>query len=122
MNEEGRNIIGPATKFARDYVKKVQRPLTEADLAHAFSAGKDFGRSTEWQRVDETTPSPKYNGEQIAVLFEISRDTYDIKVVKVEDFAECIGSRNTDAIPLYWAYLRTIFTHRIKFPKPKKKL
>jgi len=122
MDEESRYKIGPATKYAQDFVKRVKRPLTEDDLAHAFSAGKDFGRSTEWQRVDEVTPSPKYNGEQIAVLFEMSRNIYDIKVVKVEDFAQCIGSRNTDAIPLYWGYLRTIFTHRIKFPKPKKKL
>ena len=106
--------------FAQEYVKKVNRPLTEADLANAFNEGKDFGRSTEWQKVDEATPSPKYNGEQIAVLFELSRDTYDMKVVRVEDFADCIGNRNNSGIPLFWAYLRTIFTKRIRFPKPPK--
>ena len=26
--------MGPATKYAQDYVKKVKRPLTEADLVH----------------------------------------------------------------------------------------
>lgn len=77
MDEESRYKIGPATKYAQDFVKRVKRPLTVDDLAHAFSAGKDFGRSTEWQRVDEVTPSPKYNGEQIAVLFEMSRNIYD---------------------------------------------
>ena len=34
MNDEGRNIMGPATKYAQEYVKKVKRPLTEADLVH----------------------------------------------------------------------------------------
>lgn len=120
MTSDEKKVMGPATKFAQEYVKKVKRPLTETDLAHAFSEGKDFGRSTAWQRVDDSTPVPKTPGEQIAVLFEVARDTYDIKVVKAEDFADCIGSRQNVGIPLFWAYLRTLFTHRIKFPRPPK--
>ena len=37
MDEESRYIIGPATKYAQDFVKRVKRPLTVADLAHAHT-------------------------------------------------------------------------------------
>lgn len=120
MENAENKTMAPAVKYAKEYMKTAKLPLTEVDLAHSFTQGKNFGRSAAWQRVDEATPSPKSPQEQIAILFEVSRHTYDIKVVKAQDFADCIGSRKNTHIPLFWAYLRTLLTNRIKFPRIPK--
>jgi hypothetical protein len=109
-----------AIKFAQKYMKTASQPLTEADLIQAFHEGKNFGLSRAWHRIDESSPSHDYANEQIAVMFEVARDTYDMKVVKIEDYDAFIGSRTDNTIPLFWAYLRTLFKERLKLPSKRK--
>ena len=118
MSDE--KVIGAANKFAQEYVKTAQLPLTAADLAQAFFAGKNYGMSRPWHRIEESSPSHKYVGEQIALMFQVARDTYDIKVVTAEDYDVCIGRRDSAAVPMFWAYLRTLFHNRVKFPRRRK--
>ena len=101
-----------AIKFAQKYMEKAELPLTAADLTHAFFAGKDFGLSRAWNKVEDSSPSHESANEQIAVVFEVARDTYDIRVVKIEDY--------DTFIPLYWAYLRTLFKNKLKLPPRQK--
>ena len=105
-----------AIKFAQKYMEKAELPLTAADLTHAFFAGKDFGLSRAWNKVEDSSPSHESANEQIAVVFEVARDTYDIRVVKIEDYDTFIGTRTNTFIPLYWAYLRMLFKNKLKLP------
>ena len=109
-----------AVKFAQKYMAKAQLPLTAADLTYAFFEGKDFGLSRAWNKVEDTSPSHDSANEQIAVMFEVARDTYDIKVVKIEDYDTFIGTRTNTFIPLYWAYLRTMFKGKLKLPRRQR--
>ncbi len=109
-----------AIKFAQKYMEKAELPLTAADLTHAFFAGKDFGLSRAWNKVEDSSPSHESANEQIAVVFEVARDTYDIRVVKIEDYDTFIGTRTNTFIPLYWAYLRTLFKGKLKLPPRQK--
>ena len=72
-----------AIKFAQKYMEKAELPLTAADLTHAFFAGKDFGLSRAWNKVEDSSPSHESANEQIAVVFEVARDTYDIRRIQV---------------------------------------
>ena len=56
-----------AIKFAQKYMEKAELPLTAADLTHAFFAGKDFGLSRAWNKVEDSSPSHESANEQIAV-------------------------------------------------------
>ena len=106
-----------AVVWARKYVGGLKRPLTEDDITIAYREGMVYGQSSAWQRVDEFAPSTNCAPEeQIAVLFEVARHTYDIKVVRYSEFTECIGIRRDDRIPLYWAYLRKLLIKRVQIP------
>jgi hypothetical protein len=109
-----------AIKFVQKYMAKAELPLTEADLTHAFFEGKNFGLSRAWHRIEESSPSHEYANEQIVVMFEIARDTYDMKVIRIEDYDTFIGSRTDNTIPLFWAYLRTLFKERLKLPSRQR--
>ncbi len=114
---EGQRKNSAAVIYAHNYVKDLNRPLTEDDINIAYRQGMVYGSSSAWQKVDEFTPSTKCPPEeQIAVLFEVARHTYDIEVVRYPEYAECVGVRRDDRIPLYWSYLRKLFVHRIKIP------
>ena len=119
MSEEKKRNT-PASMFAKKYVESANHPLTEEDIAHAYWEGLFEGRTAAWKKVSEISPSIKKNpGDQVAILFEVGRYRYDIKVVDVEEYESFVGSRNTPGIPLYWAYIRVAFFRRLRIPKPK---
>ena len=109
----------PAAKFAHEYVEKAKGPLTEEDIAHAFNSGARYGRSSAWHRIEESTPEC-HQDEQIAILMETGRHTYEITIVTGKDYSAFIGNRNNYGIPIYWAYLRAMLVNRVKLPKLKK--
>lgn len=111
--------ISPAAKFAHEYVEKAQRPLTEEDLAHAFNSGARYGRSSAWHRIEDSTPEC-HQDEQIVILLETGRHTYDITIVSGKDYLTFISNRNNCGISIYWAYLRALMVNRVKLPKLKK--
>ena len=88
-----------AIKFAQKYMEKAELPLTAADLTHAFFAGKDFGLSRAWNKVEDSSPSHESANEQIAVVFEVARDTYDIRVIKIEDYDTSSALARTPSSP-----------------------
>ena len=96
-----------AIKFVQKYMAKAELPLTEADLTHAFFEGKNFGLSRAWHRIEESSPSHEYANEQM-------------KVIRIEDYDTFIGSRTDNTIPLFWAYLRTLFKERLKLPSRQR--
>ena len=60
----------PAKRFAKEYMKTAQLPLTEEDLAHAFTLGIRYGKGSGWHRVGEQVPTPKHMNEQIVIASE----------------------------------------------------
>ena len=118
MTEEKKRMT-PATMYAKKYMEKAKTPLTEEDIAHAYGEGLFDGRTSAWRKVSDSSPSLKNPGEQVAILFEVGRYRYDIKVVDVEEYAAFVGSRNTPGTPLLWAYIRAAFFRRIKIPKQR---
>ena len=110
---------GPAAKYAREYVEKLNRPLTEDDIAHAFNGGARYGRTSAWHRIEESTPE-RSQGEQIAVLLETGKFTYEIALVPAEEYCAFIGNRDNRGIPVLWAYLRALVGKRVKLPRRKK--
>ena len=70
---------GPAKRFAKEYMKTAQLPLTEEDLAHAFTLGIRYGKGSGWHRVGEQIPTPKHMNEQIVVVVALTRNTYDLE-------------------------------------------
>lgn len=110
---------GPGVKYAREYVEKLNRPLTEDDIAHAFSHGAIFGHSSVWHRIEDSTPA-HCQGEQIVVLSETGKFTYDMAVVPAEEYLTFIGNRDNGGIPVLWAYFRVMVGKRVKLPRRKK--
>ena len=108
----------PAALYAQEYVEKVQRPLTEEDLAHAFNCGAWFGRTSAWQRIEDSTPV-YCPDEKIVVLMETGRFTYDIALVPSEDYCTFISKRDNPGIPILWAYFRGLVGKRVKLPRRK---
>lgn len=109
----------PAKKYARKFMEKLDRPLTADDIAHAYTKGAIFGRSSMWYGIADMTPSDDPD-EQIVVLTDLGRNAYDMKVVTGDKYAEFIGDRNREGIPIMWAYLRAMLGTRYRKLKGKK--
>ena len=108
---------GPAKRFAKEYMKTAQLPLTEEDLAHAFTLGIRYGKGSGWHRVGEQIPTPKHMNEQIVVVVGLTRNTYDLDVITCSEYNAYINNKNCIGVPLFWTYFRALFSDRVKVPK-----
>lgn len=109
----------PGKKFARKFMEKIDRPLTEDDIAHAYTKGSQFGRSSMWYKVATMSPSSSAD-EQIVVLFDMGQGSYDMKVVTGDKYAEFIADRSHEGTPVFWAYLSAMIGARFKHLKYEK--
>ena len=100
MENAENKTMAPAVKYAKEYMKTAKLPLTEVDLAHSFTQGKNFGRSAAWQRVDESTPVSmtieELKKENAALKEENARLTYSVAELlkKIEEYKAAWTSRN----------------------------
>lgn len=108
---------GPAKRFAKEYMKTAQLPLSEEDLAHAFTLGIRYGKGSGWHRVGEQVPTPKHMNEQIVVVVGLTRNTYDLDVITCSEYNAYINNKNCIGVPLFWTYFRALFSDRVKVLK-----
>ena len=103
-----------ATSYVDHYMENTTMPLSANDLENAFAYGAMWGKSFLWNKVGSDNPSSKHPYRQIAIVLMEDKETFDIDIVRAEDYESYINNNKCIGTPVLWCYVRDLLFKRIK--------